>query len=250
MAMQLRENLANDHETMSRTQLQRVYEIVFFRDQYAKTHGRDQATAANIAADYGKARMAKGRERISKSFVDTSLTIHARLLSIPEAERLLLEMDSSVVKDENPFNSVHRLQAIVSKCGNSKENAMWVLRHMAHMVTHLAISASSADFSVEGLRGSPRTGSRGLIDTILLKKKALGYLCHKLPVQLGIEGDATWLSDLRVSLADHSAHRAPREGDGLAWRNRLTPAQVRYGAFAEDLLYGVRHDQHLSLIHI
>ena len=29
VAMQLRENLANDHETMSRTQLQRVYEIVF-----------------------------------------------------------------------------------------------------------------------------------------------------------------------------------------------------------------------------
>ena len=70
------------------------------------------------------------------------------------------------------------------------------------MATHLAVSASSADFSVEGLRGSPQTGNSGLIDTILLKKEARGYLCHKLPVQLGIEGDATWLSDLRVSLAE------------------------------------------------
>ena len=67
---------------------------------------------------------------------------------------------------------------------------MWVLRHMAHMVAHLAMSASSADFSVDGLRGSPRTGNSGLIDTILLKKEALGYLCHKLPVQFGIAGDA------------------------------------------------------------
>ena len=99
--------------------------------------------------------MAKGRERISKSFVDTALTIHARLLQIPEAERLLLDMDSSRSKDENPFNSVHRLPAIVSKCGNSKENALWVLHHIAYMVTHLAIRASSTDFSVEGLRGSP-----------------------------------------------------------------------------------------------
>ena len=65
---------------------------------------------------------------------------------------------------------------------------MWVLRHIAYMVTHLAISASSTDFSVEGLRGSPRTGNRGLIDTILLKKDALGYLCHKLPVQLWDRG--------------------------------------------------------------
>ena len=94
---------------------------------------------------------------------------------------------------------------------------MWVLHHIAYMVTHLAISASSTDFSVEGLRGSPRAGNRGLIDTILLKKEALGYLCRELPAQLGIEGDATWLSDLRVSLAEHSSHFASRKGDGLAW---------------------------------
>jgi hypothetical protein len=93
--MQLRENFANDHEAMSRTQLQRVYEILYFRDVYARTNGRDQATAANIAAEYAKVRMARGRERISKSFVDTALTIHARLLAIPAAERLLLEMGSS-----------------------------------------------------------------------------------------------------------------------------------------------------------
>ena len=245
--MQLRENLANDHEATSRTQLQRINEIIFFRDILARTHGRDQATAAkNIAAEYAEVRMAKGRETISKSFVDTALTIHGRLLHIPAAEAMLLEMDSNLAKDDNPFNSVHRLQAIVSKCGNSRENAMWVLRHMAHMVSNLSMSASSADFSVEGLRGSARTGNRGLIDTILLKKGAIGYLCHKLPVQLGIEGDASWLSDLRASLADHSSHLESRKGDGLAWRNRLTPAQVRFVAFAEDLLYGVRHDQHLK----
>ena len=190
--------------------------------------------------------MAKGREPISKTFVDTAMTIHSRLLQIPAAEAMLLDMDSNSTKDNNPFNSVHRLQAIVSKCGNSKENTMWVLRHIAHMVTNLSLSTSSSDFSVEGLRGSARSGNRGLIDTILLKKDAIGYLCHKLPVQLGIEGDAAWLSDLRGSLADHRSHLASRKGDGLAWRNRLTPAQVRYVAFAEDLVYGVRHDQHLK----
>ena len=36
-----------------------------------------------------------------------------------------------------------------------------------------------------------------------------------------------------------------RKGDGLAWRNRLTPAQVRYVVFAEDLLYD-SHDQRLK----
>ena len=78
--------------------------------------------------------------------------------TIPDAERTLLEMDSTVAKDGNPFNPVHRLQAIV-EVRKHQGNSVWVLRHMAHMVTHLAMSASSADFSVDGLRGSPRTGN-------------------------------------------------------------------------------------------
>jgi len=61
--------------------------------------------------------MAKGREKISKSFVDTALTVHNRVLSIPDAEKLLLEMDSR--GNNNPFNSVHKLQVILNKCGNS-----------------------------------------------------------------------------------------------------------------------------------
>ena len=100
----------------------------FFRDALAESHGRDQANATNIAAEYAKVRMAKGRERISKSYVDTALTIHGRLLQIPDAERMLLEMDSTLAKDDNPFNSAHRLQATVTKCGSSKERSMWVLR--------------------------------------------------------------------------------------------------------------------------
>ena len=73
-AMQLRDNIANDHETMSRTQLQRVYEITSCRDLYARTHGRDQAGAANIAAQYAKVRVAKGQERSPSR----SLTPHLR----------------------------------------------------------------------------------------------------------------------------------------------------------------------------
>ena len=58
VAMQLRENMANDHEAMSRTQLQRVYEIVFFRGAFARTHGRGQASATSIATEYAQVWMA------------------------------------------------------------------------------------------------------------------------------------------------------------------------------------------------
>ncbi|MFM7986892.1 MAG: hypothetical protein ACKPKO_47020 [Candidatus Fonsibacter sp.] len=75
--------MANDHELMSRTQLQRIDEIIYVRDLYARTRRRDQASAMHIAAEYAKVRMAKGREVISKLFTDTVLTIHGRVLGIP-----------------------------------------------------------------------------------------------------------------------------------------------------------------------
>jgi len=93
--------------------------------------------------------------------VDAALTVHARLLSIPAAEKLLLDLDSSLPREGNPFNAVHRLQAIVSKCGNSRENTLWVLQHIRHMVLELKADACDHDFSVEGLVAAlrPATGA-------------------------------------------------------------------------------------------
>ena len=42
--------------------------------------------------------------------------------------------------------------------------------------------------------------------------------------------------------------KASKSRGGLTWRNTLNPAQGRYVAFAEDLLHGKRHDQHLKAL--
>ena len=223
--MQLRGNMANDHETMSRTQLQRVYEIRYFRDQYARAHGRDKASTANIAAEYAKVRMAKGREAVTKSFIDAALTIHARVLSIPNTEQLLLDIDN-LPRQTNPFNSVHRLQAIGPKRKNSKENILWVLEHIRHMVGG-SDPAGSSEFSVEALRGSPKSGNRGLVDVIVLNKEALGHLCHKLPFELGFEGDSAWLSNVRTHLKDHASSKASKGTDGLTQHPEPGPRSLR-----------------------
>ncbi|MFM7980602.1 MAG: hypothetical protein ACKPKO_14915, partial [Candidatus Fonsibacter sp.] len=47
----------------------------------------DEASATNLAAEYAKVRVAKGREEIS-----TALTIHGWVLGIPAAARLLMDM--------------------------------------------------------------------------------------------------------------------------------------------------------------
>ena len=62
------------------------------------------------------------------------------------------------------------MQDFVPKRGNSKENILWVLEHIRHMVSGSDPTSNSA-FSVEALRGSPKSGNRGLVDVILLSKK-------------------------------------------------------------------------------
>ena len=86
-----------------------------------------------IAAKYAKVRVAKGREVISKSSIDTAVTIHGRVLGIPAAERLLLDM-GNLPRTDMPCNSVQHLQAIISKRGDKKEHVTWVLEHILHMV--------------------------------------------------------------------------------------------------------------------
>ena len=109
-------------------------------------------------------RMANGRENIYKSCWGTALAAHNRLLKITATDQLARDMDSQWARANDPFNSVHRLPPIVTKCGASNDNRMWVLRRMCHMATHLSVSVSSSDFSVDGLPGArpdpdPATGS-------------------------------------------------------------------------------------------
>ncbi|MFM7982631.1 MAG: hypothetical protein ACKPKO_25240, partial [Candidatus Fonsibacter sp.] len=86
----------------------------------------------NIAAECAKVPKAKGRGVIFRSFIDTALTIHGRVLGIPTADRLLLHMDK-LPRNDNPFNYVQRLQDIVSKRGHNKEHITWIIEDINYI---------------------------------------------------------------------------------------------------------------------
>jgi hypothetical protein len=74
---------------------------------------------------------------------------------------------------------------------------------MRHMVLELNVDLTTSDFSVEGLRGSAKTSNHRLVDSYSFEAGALGHLCHKLPIQLGIEGDTNSIgfrTSARVSM--------------------------------------------------
>ena len=86
-----------------------IYEVVHFRDQRVRAHGINTGTAATIAAAYA---VAKGREPVSATFVDTALTVHKRLLSHGAIAILLLAMDDRP-RGTNPFDNAQVLQNII-----------------------------------------------------------------------------------------------------------------------------------------
>ena len=107
-SMQASIQLREKDNRVSRTSLQRIYEVASFREAYARGYGRQTATSRNVAAAYPQMQMStsKGRERISSSFVDIALTIYHRVLkSIPAAEKLLLEMASALSREDTRSRS-------------------------------------------------------------------------------------------------------------------------------------------------
>ena len=50
-----------------------MYEVTDFRELYARTHARDDAFALNLAVEYGRLRMAIGREHIAQYWIDAAL---------------------------------------------------------------------------------------------------------------------------------------------------------------------------------
>ena len=138
--------------------------------------------------------------------------------------------------------SVYKLNALVSKCGNEKDKLIWVLQGIKRMVTTLKIMPNNGDFSVDGLRGTSKTGNRGLTDVLFFKKSAVGFLFGRLPITLEIEGSGQWMAEARAALSDHDSFEKSKAGEGLLWRNALTQAQGRYVAFAEELVFGKHYD--------
>ena len=123
-ACQLRGNMGQYHMSMPRTAMQRVYEIARFRDTQIRTHGPAVGSAQAVFHTYERVKTAGKQQPYSLQSVDSSLTIMARLLSIPSVQSRLLDADSWTHSD-NPFDSVHKLEQICARANTSLASSGW-----------------------------------------------------------------------------------------------------------------------------
>ena len=110
--------------SMSRTALQRVYEIARFRDTQIRMHGPAAGSAQAVFHSYERVKTAGKQQPYSLQAVDSSLTSMARLLSIPSVQSRLLDADSWTHSD-NPFGRVHKLEHFCARAKTSVASSGW-----------------------------------------------------------------------------------------------------------------------------
>jgi hypothetical protein len=202
-ACQLRENMGQDHESMSRTALQRVFEIARFRESQMSLHGRAAGTAAAVCRAYDQVKCAGNRQPYSPAAIDTAITIMSRMLSIPAVRSRLLEADAWP-RGSNPFDSINKLEVLIRK-GRDTTAITWLVDIIWYVVHHSGKTADSSDFTMNGLKGNAATGNRGYADVLIFKRDAIPYLLDTLPRELGL--DVSWFTCVaRPRLESIAAH--------------------------------------------
>jgi hypothetical protein len=199
-ACQLRENMGQDHESMYRTALRRVYEIARFRETQLRVHGPAAGTAQAVFHAYERVKTAGKLQPYSLSAIDSSLTIMARLLCIPSVQNRLLDADAWD-RGSNPFDSVYKLEARLRK-GKDTAGITWLMEMIRYVVQHKSKPSESDDLSVQGLKGKKTNGNRGYADVLLFKRDCLPYLLDNLPQELGLY--PVWFTSVRWTMLSHT----------------------------------------------
>lgn len=84
-------------------------------------------------------KLASNQEKISESFIDSALTIHRRLLSLPKCQEVLEWCDQNWLSS-NAWKSVYALQALIDRAG-TPELIAWSLEGMVDGVRMSFIDA-------------------------------------------------------------------------------------------------------------
>ena len=116
-ARNLRETLIESGEQVKRTTRQEIYDVVGFKVDTEKSMGGKLSSAAVAKKYAANVKYARTSTPVSDSFVDSALTIHKRIFSVPTANDVLVYADEYfTIKSEHPFSSVYVLQAIIDRC--------------------------------------------------------------------------------------------------------------------------------------
>lgn len=176
-ASNAREKIADDHDALSKTALGRIYEIIFFKAQWEKTHNM-KATPKALAKAYTETiQVAGSAEKVTESVCDMAITIHSRALSVSGVKEVLKDQDE--FGQHSVFNSINKMQLVIEKA-RTPELITWAFRMIAALNKAGVLPHDSEALSQRALQGRTRNSNGyGTIDLLCFKHKLVKYVIGK-----------------------------------------------------------------------
>ncbi len=169
-ANSLRNDIQGKARVVTHSARQLVYNIHGFKVRHEK--GGKTYGAKEIAKFWAEhVRLSPGQDFMRKpGTIDTCLTIHNRLLSIPECEKMLQDSEA-VYGAEGPWASIWTLQEFISRCG-TKQKMIWVMASIADWLQQGKIECR--DVTSTTMKSGGRSSTDIALTTLSLKTYLLG----------------------------------------------------------------------------
>ena len=170
-ALNLRESLVQAHSSMTRTVVQRIFEMMAFIKRREAISGR--LSPPRIVELYkANAHLASTTEAVTVGFIDAAVTVWNRCLADEAVRSMVLDVEKTL-HTKTPFDSVYKLEAIVKK-GGTEAGVKWIIASIADAILDGKIT--SAEFSLKALSGKGVAGGKGYCDLALYKREIADYL--------------------------------------------------------------------------
>ncbi|CAJ1455279.1 unnamed protein product [Effrenium voratum] len=165
----IREKATMTHQLLSRSAIQRSFEIVQIMQRKEKSAGR-MTEEAFVALWQAEVKQGAGSELVSLNFVKNSVALQEKLLSNCEVRNVLLACEREMGKS-SPFYNMSSLEAIMLKAKESSQ-VLWLVEMMRVYVSKKYMSAGQMTYRT--LTGK-NDGNRGTLDVFLLKRSLLQH---------------------------------------------------------------------------
>jgi hypothetical protein len=248
--IQLRELIVTEHKALTRTAFARIWEVARMKERLeGKT--KTKLSAQKIAEEWrSKVMMSADSDEISDAFIDASLTVFARMLTLPLVKDLIVWCERQY-GHSGPFNSVWKLQSIISKA-RDPPRISWTVEALVDGFR--AGTIDLGEMSIRQLSGVKKKKVTGLLDVVLFKKDVLDqWLDHQLRALLVPEsvckvlreklGNYTAYREFVTRYADetHATSSSSTTGDA-SWKRGWQPSAHLILALVEEMCYGSEFD--------
>jgi hypothetical protein len=248
---QLREAVVTAFSAVARTPRQRVLELMNVKDDMERALDGGKVSVQKLAAEYStKGDLSPANsEKLTDSYVTLAMTVWNAALCVKDIMDVVEKCEAKW-NHQSPFNSLYKLEQLVSKSG-SKLNTTWAVKSIADAC--FAGLLDPAGCSIEFFKGKKASGACGYVDISLYKKDVLDHFLRKNLEEQLFSSEIS--ESLRENLRSHVAYRSkvracpldvddapPAAPIDLGWMRSWPQSACLFLQLVEGLVYGKEFD--------